>query len=93
MTTGQFFPIRLTNLMKVPQTKLEAEELLASFKKTLAELEEEDNNPCAVFRKNMEEGYLYIAALKDATNALTVYTNLYQSMLELTEILEKKNWE
>jgi hypothetical protein len=93
MATNQFFPIHLTNLMRVPQEKDEAIALLSSLKKTMEELEAEDENPCKIFRLSMEEGYLFSAALKDATNALTVYANLYQSIKELTSILENKNWE
>ncbi|NCN09032.1 MAG: hypothetical protein GW938_04225 [Leptospira sp.] len=93
MATSQLFPIRLTNLMKVPETKSLAEELLASLQKTLVELENPEENPCLVFKQNMEEGFLFPAALKDASNAVTVYANIYQSIIELKEILELKKWD
>ncbi|PJE01591.1 MAG: hypothetical protein CK427_10575 [Leptospira sp.] len=93
MATSQLFPIRLTNLMKVPETLVLAEELLASLQKTLIELENPDENPVTIFKKNMEEGFLFPAALKDATNAVTVYANIYQSILELKEIIELKKWD
>jgi tRNA(Ile2) C34 agmatinyltransferase TiaS len=92
MPGSQNFPIRLTNLMKVPQDKESAMELLASLEKTLRELEEEKENPILVFKENMDNGYLYAAAIKDATNSLNVYAGLYQSAKELREIIEKKNW-
>lgn len=92
MATNQNFPIHLTNHMKVPQDKESAVELLNSLRKTIHELEEENENPCVIFRNSMEEGYLFNAALKDATNALTVYANLYQSAKELDEIIQNKIW-
>ncbi len=92
MATSQLFPIRLTNLMKIPDTKSQAQELLLSLEKTLQELEKPKENPCLVFKTNMEEGFLFPAALKDAVNAVTEYANLYQSILELKEILELKKW-
>jgi hypothetical protein len=92
MATNQNFPIHLTNLMKVPLEKEAAVELCNSLKKTLREMEEENENPCLIFRNNMDEGYLFNAALKDAMNLLTVYANIYQSIKELEEIIELKNW-
>lgn len=79
--------------MKVPKTKKETEDLRASLQKTLSELEADNENPNVIFRKNMEEGYLYNAAFKDASNALQVYAGIYQSIKELEEILEKKEWD
>jgi hypothetical protein len=93
MATKQFFPIHLTNLMRVPQEKEQAVALLESLKKTMNELEAEEENPCKIFRLSMEEGYLFNAALKDATNVLIVYANLFQSIKELQEIIESKNWD
>lgn len=92
MGSNQHFPIHLTNHMKVPQEKEQAIELLNSFHKTLSEMETDKENPCLTFRQNMEEGYLFNAALKDATNVLQVYANLYQSAKELKEIIDNKDW-
>jgi len=93
MATSQLFPIRLTNLMKIPETKPLAEELLTSLQRTLVELENPEENPCLIFKQNMEDEFFFPAALKDATNAVTVYANIYQSILELKEILELKKWD
>lgn len=93
MATNQFFPIQLTNQMMVPKTKNEAIDLLESLRKTLHEMEEEKENPILVFKQSMEEGFLFSAALKDATNCLTVYANLYQSIKELEYIIANKNWD
>ncbi|MCC5815761.1 MAG: hypothetical protein JJT78_13495 [Leptospira sp.] len=78
--------------MRVPLEKEAAIELCNSLKKTLGQLEEENENPILIFRSSMKEGYLFNPALKDATNALTVYANIYQSIKELEEIIELKNW-
>lgn len=79
---------RLTNGWKIPIGLAEKQELLASFTKTVEEMESE--NPLLVFREHMDAGLLFKAGLQDAMNHLTTYANLYMSILELREAIQKE---
>jgi hypothetical protein len=80
---------RLSNGWKIPESLTEKRELLASFEKTIGEMESE--NPLTIFREHMESGLLFKAGLQDAMNQLTTFANLCMSATELRDAIKSSS--